>query len=191
MKIAAVVNELKVILQKENCLVKSEVNSGKAKLVEEIVFLLALNCEYQEEFEVADSEHLMGMNFKLSKCLFANVITELNLISSFGNILEKLPLRVQTELLEELAICLKKATAASSFLVFVIDILSAVVKQVNIIDIGDNKKVKVLVLTLKHNSFFKKMCLVEGGLRKFNRDISKNFRCAERCSSKANGNGKV
>lgn len=140
MKISTVVNAIKQFLIREKCLIEDNINSGKENTVREIVFFLALNCEYKEELIMKDYEHLIGVNFKLSKCLFANVITELKLINTFAAVLHKFPLTVQTEILEELIPCLKKADVSLN-LYFVADILTAVITEVNEI-VAEERKVK-------------------------------------------------
>lgn len=140
MKIRTVVNEIKAFLKKENCLVDEEINSEKEIVIQNVVFFLALNCEYNEELEMDGCEHLMGIQVKLSKCLFANIVVELNLANAFAFVLGKFPLKVQTELLQEVLICLRKADA-SIHVPFVTNILTTVIKQLNV-KVENDQKVK-------------------------------------------------
>lgn len=160
MKISTVVNEMKKFLEKEKCLVNSELNREKENVIRDVVFFLVLNCEYKEELEMKGYEHLMGIKLKISKCLFANIITELNLVSAFACNLEKLPLNIQTELLEEVFTCLQKGNTLT--LSFVTDVLTAAVKQINVQVRGDDGTVNVMLMLIQKNiTFF--FCLEKRG----------------------------
>lgn len=143
MKISTIVHEIEKFLSKEGYLDNREVNKQQEQKVREIVFFLALNCDYNEELKIKDCEHLIGITLKLSKCLFANVIVELNLVNSFTSVLDKFPLAVQAELLHELISCLKKID--SNLILFMVsDVVTAVIQQLNNINVEDRKVISFI-----------------------------------------------
>lgn len=138
MKISRVVKEIETFLKKEKCIIDDEFNKEKENTIRDIVFFLALNCEFKEEPEMEGYEHLMGINLKLSTCLFANVVTELRLVAAFVAIMDKFSFSVQTDFLQEFLICFKK-TDASLNLGFSTSIITSVIKQVNKFSSSDRK----------------------------------------------------
>lgn len=138
MKISSVVKEIEAFLHKEQCIIDDGINKDKENTIRDIVFFLALNCEFKEEPEMKDNEHLMGINLKLSTCLFANVVTELRLVEVFVAVMDKFPFSAQTEFLQEFLICLKK-TDGSLNLGFTTSIVTSVIKQVNQFSATDRK----------------------------------------------------
>lgn len=146
MKISSVVKEIQTFLKREECIIDDQLNKGKESTIQDIVLFLALNCEFKEEPEMKDYEHLMGINVKLSTCLFANVITDLCLTDAFATVLDKFPFNVQTEFLQEFLICLKKIDVSLN-LSFITAIITSVVTQINKFSEND-RKVKII--------FFKK-----------------------------------
>lgn len=136
MKVSSTVKEIEMFLKKEKCIINGELNKEKENTVRDIVFFLALNCEFNRELEMEGYEHLMGVNVKLSTCLFANIVTDLQLIDIFANILDTFPLYVQKEFLQEFLVCFKKLDR-SLVLSNVTAVLRMVVKQANLVSSND------------------------------------------------------
>lgn len=126
---------------KQHCIIEDEINERKTETVRDIVLFLGLNCEFKNELEMDGYQHLIGINLKLSTCLFANIITELRMVSFFASVLNKFPVNVQCEFLQEFLICFKKPTDGSVVLSYINSILKTVIKEVNGFPTSDNHKV--------------------------------------------------
>lgn len=110
MKISAVLDEIEKYLTHKEYLINESANVEFVKQLEDIMLFLILNCEFRTQFEMDSCAHLMGIMPKLSTCILANIILELNLVSCFIVVCKRIPFNVQEEILREIVPCLKKGT---------------------------------------------------------------------------------
>lgn len=109
--ISVVINELEKHFKHEKYILNNEVNVEYEKKVHDILLFLILNCEFKKEFVLEDGAHLIGIVPKLSKCLLAHIIVDLNLGKCCSLVFQSLPFRIQAEILSEILPCLKKSNA--------------------------------------------------------------------------------
>lgn len=101
--------ELQKYLTSKYYVKNGKVNRIFNKELENIVFFLAINTVYKKTLLLEDCAHLMNVIPPLSKCLFANIVYGLDLCEYYCMAIEKLPLCIGTELLDEAIQCLKKS----------------------------------------------------------------------------------
>lgn len=78
--------------------------------LDEVVFFLALNTQFKRRLPHLEQQygHLINIIPQISKCLLANICFGLNLVSSYGYVIENLPLEAIEELLDQTIDCLRK-----------------------------------------------------------------------------------
>lgn len=133
--IAAVICELEKHFRKEKYIINNTVNVEYETIVQQFLLFLSLNCEFKKKFVLKDSAHLIGIIPKLSKCLLANIIIDLNLGEYCGMVFQRVPFHIQAELLSEMLPCLKKSTGdvmLSTTSVFLKQVISQLNKTVNV-----------------------------------------------------------
>lgn len=108
-KIVDIMTELQIYLMSKNYVKNGKINTVFNKELEEIVFFLAINTVYEKDLFIEECAHLMNIVPPLSKCLFSNIVYGLDLCEYFSSAIEKLPLQIGTELLDEGIQCLKKS----------------------------------------------------------------------------------
>lgn len=97
---------------------------------------MAINTNFKRELPDSDEySHLIGIVPKLSKCLLANTCFNLNLITNYGWLIEKLPLGLTEELLDQAIDCLKHMKARKLLSCSYI-IISAVIKKLSITELS-------------------------------------------------------
>lgn len=101
--------EIQKYLVGKNYIKSGRVNPSFNKELNDIVFFLAINTIYKKTLVFDDCAHLMDILPSLSKCLLLNIVYGLDLCQSFSLTIEKLPLHICTELLDEAIHCLKKS----------------------------------------------------------------------------------
>lgn len=101
--------EIQKYLKNKNYVIDGKINTNFNKELEDIVFFLAINTVYKKQLILDEYAHLMNIIPPISKCLFANVVYGLDLCAYFALSIEKLPLPVGAELMDEAIQCLKKS----------------------------------------------------------------------------------
>lgn len=101
--------EIHKYLTSKNYIKNKKINIIFHKELEDIVFFLAINTIYKKTLVFDDYAHLMNIVPPLSKCLFINIVYGLDLCEYFSLVIERLPLQIGTELLDETIQCLKKS----------------------------------------------------------------------------------
>lgn len=101
--------EMQKYLINKSYIKKGAVNVIFHRELDDIVFFLALNTVYKKQLVMDEYAHLMNIAPPLSKCLFANIVYGLDLCEFFALAIERLPLEIGSELLDEAVQCLKKS----------------------------------------------------------------------------------
>lgn len=114
----------------------------------EVLFFLAINTNFKRELPDSDQySHLIGIVPKLSKCLLANTCFNLNLIKNYGWLIEKLPLELTEELLDQAIDCMKHMKSRKLLSCSAI-IIAAVIKKLSMTELSN--KVFTLSVLLLH-----------------------------------------
>ncbi|GJQ82021.1 hypothetical protein Trydic_g6898 [Trypoxylus dichotomus] len=113
MKINNIIKDLEDVLVSKNYIDKRTPNKDHDKELDNIVFFLVLNLDFNDKslVDIKEYTHLISTIPTLSKCLLANIIVELGLSEYYCNALHKLPLEFSEELLSEIIPCIKKSKA--------------------------------------------------------------------------------
>lgn len=106
MKISSIIKDIADYLTNKDVLVNRKVNEKYYIEVQNIILFLILNTEYETEITTEHS-HLTNVCPKLSKCLLANIITDLCLSDLFTVTIRKFPIDITQELLQEMLPCIK------------------------------------------------------------------------------------
>nr|CAH7752908.1 unnamed protein product [Callosobruchus chinensis] len=79
------------------------------KELEELVMFLAMNTVYKQPIHYT-SANVVGITASISKCIYANIIHQLNLVQYLCVVIEHMPLHVGSELMDTMIQCMKKST---------------------------------------------------------------------------------
>ncbi|CAG9772403.1 unnamed protein product [Ceutorhynchus assimilis] len=111
-----VTTELALFLNKKHLLEENKVLPENLKALNEIIFFLAINTEFERPLSnMEDYAHLIDIIPRLSKCVFANICFGLDLVESYGYVIEKFPLEITEEFLDAAIDCLRKGKQEDQF----------------------------------------------------------------------------
>ncbi|VEN44654.1 unnamed protein product [Callosobruchus maculatus] len=106
-----ILKKIKDLLYKQKYLIDNHVNPQYDKELEELVMFLAMNTAYKRPIHY--DAHLVGITPPISKCIYTNIIHQLNLVQYLGIVIEHMPIHVGSDLMDAMIQCMKKTTPKS------------------------------------------------------------------------------
>lgn len=133
-KINKITTEFETYFISKNYINDGEINKDYSQKLNEIIMFLAINTDFKKHPSFTDYSHLINIIPPLSKCVLANICYNLNLITQYCYIIEKFPIDLTEELLDQISQCLKKAKPKTC-LPIVFSLLKSVAKRISEVEL--------------------------------------------------------